>query len=138
MNNFWQKIKASLARWMAGRHGVDDLGMVTLFAGLILSLVSSFAGSSLLSLLGLVLYVITIYRMLSRNHEARVRENQKYLSLTGNWTTKIRQFFRRMKNRKEYKYFRCPGCKQLLRLKRGCGEKDITCAKCGHQFKQKA
>ena len=33
---------------------------------------------------------------------------------------------------------KCPQCKQLLRLKRGCGEKQITCAKCGHQFQQKA
>lgn len=138
MNNFLLKLRASLVRWMAGRHGADELGMATLFAGLILSLVSSFAGSSLLSLLGLALYVVTVFRILSRNHEARIRENQKFLSLTGNWATKTRQFFLRMKNRKDYKYFRCPGCKQLLRLKRGCGEKDITCAKCGHQFKQKA
>jgi hypothetical protein len=26
----------------------------------------------------------------------------------------------------------------LLRMKRGSGEKDITCVRCGHQFKQKA
>ena len=138
MNNFWQNLKSSFARWMAGRHGTDDLGIFTLLAGLILSLISSFTVSPLLSFLGLALYVITIFRMFSRNREARIRENQKYLSLTGTWSTKIRQFFRRMKNRREYKYFRCPGCHQLLRLKRGCGEKEITCAKCGHQFKQKA
>ena len=43
-----------------------------------------------------------------------------------------------MKNRKDYKYFKCPNCKVLLRLKRGCGEKEITCVRCQHRFKQKA
>ena len=136
--NFRDKIKASMARMMAGRHGTDNLGIFTLIAGLVLSLAGSMTGVGMLGFLGLVLYVVTIFRMLSRNQEARVRENQKYVELTGNWTTKISQFFRRMMNRKEYKYFRCPNCKQLLRLKRGCGEKQITCAKCGHQFQQKA
>ena len=138
MNNMWQQFKASLARWMAGRHGLDELGMCTLFAGLLLSLAGSFSRLVLLSFPGLILYVVTLFRMFSRNRNARIRENQKYLAVTGNWNTKARQFILRQKNRKEYKYFKCPGCGQLLRLKRGCGEKDITCAKCGRQFRQKA
>ena len=136
--SFWDKLKASMARWMAGRHGADNLGICTLIAGLVLSLAGSISRIGMLGFLGMLLYIVTIFRMLSRNQEARIRENQKYMALTGSWSTKISQFFRRMKNRKEYKYFRCPNCKQLLRLKRGCGEKQITCAKCGHQFQQKA
>ena len=136
--SFWDKLKASIARWMAGRHGTDNLGIFTLIAGLVLSLAGSISRIGMLGFLGMALYIVTIFRMLSRNQEARIRENQKYMALTGNWSTKITQFIRRMKNRKEYKYFRCPNCKQLLRLKRGCGENQITCAKCGHQFQQKA
>ena len=140
--SFWQKVKDSMARLMIGRHGTDHLGVCTLIAGLVLSLVGSMAGGSaaggMLSFLGLALYILTIFRMMSRNQEARIRENQQYLAITGKWTTKVRQFCLRIKKRKEYKYFKCPGCKQLLRLKRGCGEKQITCAKCGHQFTQKA
>ena len=63
---------------------------------------------------------------------------QKYIALTANTKTKARQFVLRQKNKKDYKYFRCPQCKVLLRMKRGTGEKEITCAKCGHQFTQKA
>lgn len=136
--NFWNKCTMKLRQWMTGRHGADHLGMFTLFAGLLVSLIGSLLGFGMASFLGMILYVITLFRMFSRNEEARRRENQKYLELTGNWTLKIRQFFKRMKNRKQYKYFRCPQCKQLLRLKRGCGEKTVTCAKCGHQFSQKA
>ncbi len=136
--SFMQKIREGLARFMEGRHGTDHLGMFTLIAGLILSLVASFAGIPVLSFLGLALYIITIFRMLSRNHEARMKENQKYLSLTGDIPTKCRQAIKRLKYRKDYKYFKCPNCRVLLRLKRGCGEKEITCVRCGHKFSQKA
>ena len=136
--SFFDKIKYSIRNWMTGRYGADQLGMVTLFAGLILSVFSSFSGWGFLSLLGLVLYAITIFRMFSRNIEARRKENQKAITFISQFELKIKQFFRRLKNRKEYKYFKCPHCKQLLRLKRGCGEKEITCAKCGQHFHQKA
>lgn len=135
---FWQHIKESVARFMQGRHGADNLGMLTLISGLILSLLGSFTGIGLFSLAGLILYICTLFRMFSRNHEKRMAENRRYIDLTSNWKTKISQFMKRMKNRREYSYFKCPNCKVLLRLKRGCGEKDITCIRCGHEFKHKA
>ena len=136
--SFMQRIKESLARFMQGRHGPDNLGMFTLIAGLVCSLLSTFIRLPLLSLLGFALYVITLFRMLSRNHEKRFAENRKYMELTSNLKTKLSQFIKRTKNRRDYRYFRCPNCKVLLRMKRGSGEKDITCVRCGHQFKQKA
>ena len=134
---FLQRIRISLARFMQGRHGTDHLGMFTLLAGLVCSLAGSFSGIFLFSLLGLILYFITLFRMFSRNHEKRMAENRKYVELTSGWKTKITQFIKRMKNRREYKYFICPNCKVLLRSKRGSGEKNITCVRCGHQFKKK-
>ena len=134
----WQKIKLGLARFMQGRHGADNLGMFTLLTGLVISLLASFLRIPLLSYLGLALYVVTLFRMFSRNQEKRAAENRKYIELTSGWKTKTSQFVKRMKNRKDYKYFKCPNCKVLLRLKRGCGEKEITCVRCQYQFKQKA
>ena len=123
---------------MQGRHGPDNLGTFTLIAGLAGSLLGSFTGIGLFSLAGFALYVWTLFRMFSRNHSKRLAENQKYIALTSNWKTKTRQFSRRLKNRRDYKYFKCPNCKVLLRMKRGSGEKDITCVRCGHQFRQKS
>ena len=136
--SFMQRLRESLSRFMLGRHGLDNLGMFTFITGLVLSLLSSFVGSGLLSFIGLALYVTTIFRMLSRNNEKRIAENRKYIDLTSNWKLKSAQFAKRMKNRKDYKYFKCPNCKVLLRIKRGAGEKDITCVRCGHQFKQRS
>ena len=135
---FLQRLKERLAIFMQGRHGPDNLGMFTLLSGLVVSLLGSFTGVGLFSLLGLVLYGTTIFRMLSRNNTKRIEENRKYIDLTSNWKLKSSQFIKRMKNSKDYKYFKCPNCKVLLRMKRGSGERDITCVRCGHQFKQKS
>lgn len=136
--SFWQRIKESFARFMQGRHGPDNLGVFTLLTGLVFSLLGSFTGLILFSLLGFVLYILTLFRMFSRNHEKRSAENRKYIELTSGWKTKLSQFIKRTKNRRDYRYFKCPNCKVLLRMKRGSGEKDITCVRCGHQFKMKS
>ena len=136
--SFFQRLKMSLARFMQGRHGTDNLGMFTLITGLACSLLGSFTRLGLLSLIGFILYIITLFRMFSRNHEKRMAENRKYIELTSGWKTKLSQFIKRTKNRRDYKYFKCPNCKVLLRMKRGSGEKDITCVRCGFQFKQKS
>lgn len=136
--SFLSRLKMSLARFMQGRNGTDNLCMFTLVTGLVLSLAASFLGLPLLSFAGLGLYIYTIFRMFSRNREKRMAENRKYLALTSGWRTKVRQFVRRMQNRKEYKYFKCPNCKLLLRMKKGTGDKEITCVRCNHQFHQKA
>ena len=136
--NFLQRLKERLAIFMQGRHGPDNLGMFTLLSGLVASLLGSFTGIGLFSLVGFALYVTTVFRMLSRNNTKRIEENRKYIDLTSNWKLKSSQFIKRMKNSKDYKYFKCPNCKVLLRMKRGSGERDITCVRCGHQFKQKS
>ena len=124
--NFLYKLKMWIARFMEGRYGPDQFGIFTLI------------GLPFLGLLGTGLYVYTLFRLFSRNRSKRISENQKYLSLSSDTKTKARQFVLRQKNKKDYKYFRCPHCKVLLRMKRGTGEKEITCAKCQHQFRQKA
>ena len=136
--SFLQRLKMSLIRFMQGRHGPDNLGMFTLVTGLVCSVVGSITGVGILSLLGTGLYVWTLFRLFSKNNDKRIEENRKYISLTSGWKTKSSQFVKRLKNSREYRYFRCPNCKLLLRMKRGSGEKEVTCARCKHQFRFKA
>ena len=135
--SFLQRIRESFARFMQGRHGTDNLSLFTLITGLVCSLVASFTGIGLLSLIGMALYIWTIFRMFSRNNEKRWAENRKYIELTSGWKTKISQFIKRIKNRRDYRYFKCPNCKVLMRAKRGAGEMDISCFRCGFQYKKK-
>ena len=57
--NFFQKIGNSLARFMYGRNGVDQLGFVTLWAAIILDVVNLFVRNqvaySILSAVAMVL-----------------------------------------------------------------------------------
>ena len=128
----------AMVRFMQGRNGVDNLGYHSLWVGLIVSLLGSLFGSALLSLLGNALYIYALFRILSRNVSKRQAENNRYVHFLNNWQKEVKQFFLRIKGTKEYKYFRCPACKNRLRLRRGCGEKHITCPVCKHQFDQKA
>ena len=136
--SFWQKVKDFLKKFMMGRHGADELGMTLLIVGLVLSILSSFSGVAILSLLGMALYIWAIFRMFSRNNVRRYAENQKFLAFRTRFSSNIRQFWVRLKNSKNYKYFRCPQCHSRLRLPRKVGEVTVTCGKCHHAFKKKA
>lgn len=134
----WQKIKSGFQKFMLGRHGADELSLALLIFGLVASIFTSFTGAPLFSLLGMIAYIFSIYRMFSRNNEKRFSENQKYLSFQKKLVSNTRQALVRLKNSKEYKYFKCPQCHSRLRLPRKVGEVTVTCGKCKHSFKQKA
>ena len=134
----WQKIKASLIRFMQGRHGPDNLSMFTLFAGLACSVLGSFTRLGLLSILGFVLYILTLFRMLSRNVYKRQEENSRYLRAKYRLQSRIRLIGERWKQRREYKFFVCPSCRATLRVPRGRGKIKIVCRKCGASFTGKS
>ena len=136
-----ERIKNMFRGMMAGRNGVDrlSLGMMWLGAGLlVLSMVLS---STILNGVAFAVYVLAIMRMLSRNTVKRSAENRYYLDKTmqlRNKTTRIRKSIahrrNRFKNRKQYRYFKCPNCKSWLRVPRGKGQVKVTCGNCGHRF----
>ena len=135
---FLHQLARRLAAYMSGRNGIDQLAVCSLAVSLALQMVGTVLRSSLMLLLSLALFGWTLYRIFSRRREMRQEENKKFMLWYGGAKTKIRQFILRLKLRKEYKYFKCPQCGALLRLKRGGGEKQICCPKCQHQFQQKS
>jgi len=146
--SFWEKIKQSFRSFMNGRNGVDHFSMALLWTGLIVSLISSVLssvqGSAIFAILGLLLhlggtfaYVFSIFRIFSRNLDKRRAENRRYVTMAEKKRTERRQAKVRFQNRKQYKYFKCPGCKAWLRLPRGTGVATITCSRCHTSFTQK-
>ena len=147
--SFFEKIKQSLRSFMNGRNGADHFSMALLWSGLVCyllgSIVGSIQGSPVWGILGLILntigfaaYVYCIFRMFSRNIEKRRAENRRYVTMMEKKTTERRQAKVRFQNRKQYKYFKCPGCKAWLRLSRGKGVVTVTCSRCHTSFTQKA
>ena len=134
----WERFKLKCAQFMSGRYGADELGLCCLIVALAVDIIGRLCGTGLLLIPSFALYVWTIYRIFSRNIEKRQAENAKYQAIFGNVTKEIRQFFIRLKNSREYKYFRCPGCRARMRMKRGSGERHIVCPKCRKEFDKKA
>ena len=136
--SFWQKFKEGFRRFMAGRYGADSLSQAIIIAGLVLFLLAAFTRIGLFSILAMALYIWAIFRMYSRNGEKRLQENARYMAATRKLRTSVNQARTRLKNRKKYRYFRCPNCHARLRLPRGVGEVTVNCGQCKHSFRKKA
>ena len=136
--SFFHRLGRRFMAFMNGRNGVDHLAFVSLIASLVLQLIGSLTGVGILLLLSLFLYGWALFRVFSRKSYKREEENKKFMAWWSNLSTKARQFFLRLKLRNQYKYFKCPQCKALLRMGRGEGEKEICCPKCQNRFKMKS
>ena len=123
------KMKAGTQRFMRGRYGTDKLNTLILGVGLVLCLLSMFMPLTWLVLLmtafSYLFMGIAIFRSLSRNTYKRYQENRRYLA-----------FLSRMKDR-EHRYFKCPKCRQSVRVPKKKGKIAITCPKCRERFIRK-
>ena len=123
---------------MAGRYGNDKLNqfMMAVFLGCaVLNLfIRNAYASTVLNSWECLLILLVYIRMFSRNISKRYAENQKYLALEN----RLRRFWGQkrylMQQRKEYHIYKCPGCKQKIRIPRGKGKISIRCPKCGEEF----
>lgn len=138
MKQFWYKFKNAMSSFSYGRYGVDELSRALYVAGFILFILSMFKVLYFLYPLGLILLIWSMFRCLSKNRYKRERERNIYLRATG----RVRSFFsiqlRRFKERKDYKYYRCPQCRTYNRIPKGHGKIIITCPKCRNQFQRKS
>ena len=88
--SFRNKCKQSIRKLMQGRNGADELSFTLLIAALIFTLLSSMFPGIVFQLLSMIVYVLCIFRMFSRNTVRRA-ENRKYLELRWKWRTGIKQ-----------------------------------------------
>lgn len=123
---------------MVGRYGTDQLTAALFVAGMVLTFIGNALNWHVLVILTYVLFFICIYRTMSKDILTRQKENNRFLRYWNpveRWAKKKYNIF---KSRKEYKYFKCPNCKQELRAPRGKGKISVTCQKCGTKFMQKS
>lgn len=127
-------MREKFQKFMYGRYGVDELSRYSLFALLFLCFVNLFSRNPILNFLITAGMIWVYFRMFSRNYSKRYQENQWFLAKTEN----IRRFFRRQKNlteqRKTFRIYTCPSCKQKIRIPKGHGKVQVTCPKCHTEF----
>ena len=126
-----------LQRFFHGRYGTDQLNQFLSIVALVFLILGLFL-FGIFYYIGLAILVYAWFRMLSRNISKRSAENQWFL----NRTAGVRDWFSHLKirfaQRKVYRYFKCPHCKQAIRIPRGRGRISITCPKCQTQFIRKS
>ena len=125
-----------LQRLLYGRYGTDKLNLALLIFGLILSLIGTLVFWPV-TLLADALYIWALFRTFSRNIPARQRESAAFLRFWSPIESWLRARKVRFSQRKQYKYFKCPNCRQELRAPRGRGKIEVTCQKCHNVFRTK-
>ena len=122
---------------MYGRNGSDHLGMFFLTLYFVVWLLQIVTGWGVLALVEYVLLFLILYRMLSRNLERRRAENTKFLQAVAPLRKKFNSLRTRMKD-KDHRYFRCPNCRQQMRVPKGKGRITVHCRSCGATFEEKS
>lgn len=127
-----------IRNFMFGRYGNDELNMALVIASIILTVLSNLTRSLLIHYLSYIPLIYFVYRMLSKDIVARQRENYKFLPFWNKSIVELKQLKARFDDRKTHKYFKCPNCKQTVRVPRGKGTIKINCPKCHTSFTKKS
>lgn len=134
-------MREKFARFMAGRHGNDQLNRFLSIVSVVLFLAAIILNgtklSAMLWLFALVLLALVYMRMFSRNRYKRIEENNRYMKACYKYKNKARMLKERWVQRKDYKFFSCPACHTTLRVPKGKGKINIVCRKCGNSFQGK-
>lgn len=129
-------MREKIMRFMQGRYGNDRLGQVMLVVALV-CVVLSVLRIPFISLVGLAVLVLTYYRMFSRQIGKRAAENQRYLQLEWKVRARLQKRKQALAQSRTHRIFRCPECRQKIRVPRHRGRIAISCRKCGAEFIRK-
>lgn len=130
-------MKEKLYRFMQGRYGSDQLNRFLMIVVLVCFALSLF-GVRFFYLIGIALLIYAYFRMFSKNRYRRSAENSAYLRVEYKFRQKAAAFKRDMKQRKTHHIYKCPSCRQKIRIPRGKGKIEIRCPKCGQTFIKKS
>ena len=131
-------MRERLERLMAGRYGTDQLSQFLLGAGAALMVINLFLRIPLLNALVLADFAWIYVRMFSRNFARQSAQNAKFLTLKARFLAVFRDIPGAFRQFRAYHIYRCPQCRQRIRIPRGRGRIAITCHKCRHEFIRKS
>ena len=127
LNGFMRRLAFRFQQFMTGRYGSDKLNMVILVAAIVLEILYAFLGLPVFAILSILLIILAFFRMFSKNKEKRTKENHFLLQLISE-----------AKMLRHYHIYKCPGCRQKIRVPRKGGViVDVSCPKCQTTFRKK-
>lgn len=131
-------MKERFTRFMMGRYGADEYSKFILGSAVALMVLNLFLRIGFLNTVILALLIYVYFRMFSKNIQKRYAENMKYLELKNKFFSFFRKEKRMAEDRKTNHIYKCPNCKQKIRIPRGKGKICITCPKCKTEFTKKS
>ena len=120
-----------LQKFMYGRYGIDVLGKVLAVTAFVFMLLSSLTDSIILRLFSYIILGWCLYRFFSKRTVYRANENMKFKKFCYDLSAYLKR------DRKIYKYFKCPQCKRTVKVPRKKGKIEITCPFCRCKFIKK-
>ena len=127
-------MKEKLRRFMTGRYGIDAYSRFLMALFFVLWFINLFAGKTSIYYLSSFVMLYMYFRIFSRNCVKRYNENLKYLQIKDKVIRRLRSEKSQMEQRKTHHIYKCPTCKQKIRVPRGKGRICITCPKCKTEF----
>ena len=119
---------------MIGRYGPDHLGVAMILLSFAFSLTHAITRMAFFMVMSYLIAGLAFFRMLSRNVTRRRAENDRFIRYWWPIKSKIARFWSNLKQRKSHKFFKCPSCRNTLRVPKGKGKLQVTCPKCGERF----
>ena len=115
-------------KFMKNRYGIDELNKFFIKLYLIITFISIFINFKIFSYIKLIIFILFIFRSLSKNIFDRSKENRIYLDI------KNKRFKIKTNN---YIYKKCKKCKKKLRLPlpSSIGIKTVKCPNCKNKMK---
>ena len=137
MRRFFQ----AFSNFMHGRYGSDTLNNcligLLIFLWLVNVFVFNFYASLVIDLFEIAVLALVLFRSFSRNINKRSLENRKFLPFYNRVKNWIQLNIRKFKERKDYRYIKCPACKAQLRVRNQKGKHTVHCPKCNYDFEKR-
>lgn len=140
LRKYFKMIREDVRIAMSYRCGLDELNNFIMLVGFLFIVISLFSRLWIFTLLGAVFVVLCYMRVFSKKLEQRRKENDMYMRYMGRfalWLKKVKRLLR-MKLKtlqdKEYAYFVCRQCGQIIRVPKGKNKISVRCPKCSATF----
>lgn len=137
IKNWFRSLGSKMQSFMYGRYGYDEFSQFLSKTALLCVIVGLFVYPGFFCGLAMALYLVTMFRMYSKNIMKRKQERDAYLRRTQplrDWQALQK---RKFNDRKTHKFYRCSQCKTSLRVPKGKGKIKIHCPKCGAEIVKK-
>jgi ribosomal protein L37AE/L43A len=132
-------------------YGMDALSCGCILMSVIINLIAmlcALAGHAWSDKWTILVYIplaICLFRCLSTRRNRRAAENDWFIQgLESMFTKKPKPVYGQnyrmeseIDDRRSHKFFKCPACRQKIRVPRGKGRIEITCPRCGDRFIKK-